>query len=75
MAMIRVTIGSTTESKSIIVPDTSTVEQLFKDNNIVTANCSVSLNSNPVKDLSKTLAQLGATEDSYLFAVFNSKNA
>lgn len=73
--MIRVTIGSTTESKSVIVQDTSTVEQLFKDHNISTANCSITLNSAPVKDARKTLAELGATEDSYLFAVFNSKNA
>ena len=75
MAMIKVTLGSTTESKTVIVPDSTVVAQLFREHNISTASCTVTLNSAPVKDLNKTLKELGAPEESFLFAVFNSKNA
>lgn len=73
--MINLTIGTNTTRRTIIVPKNSTIDQIVADNQISIANCTLTLNGSPLMDqeTSKTLEELGATEESMLIAVVKSK--
>lgn len=75
MSVINLTIGTNTTRKVIVVPDTTTVEQIIRDNEVSTSNCTLTLNGSSLSsdEYSMTLADLDATPDSMLIAIVASK--
>ncbi len=75
MAMIKVTAGNTTSSRDVVVDSETTIRNFLNANNIATAGCTVTLDSEPVFDLDATFDELGIEDECFLFSVVNSKNA
>lgn len=75
MSMIKVTVGTTTNTKSVVVDSSTVIEDLLNAQNISTAGCTVTLDSAKVTDLKQSLEEAGAGEECFLFSIVNSKNA
>lgn len=72
---IKVTFGTTTSYSSKLVSSSTKVSDFLQSNNIPTAGATVQLDGAPVRDLDKTFAELGVTEECTLFSIVNAKNA
>lgn len=60
MSVINLTIGTNTTRKVIVVPDTTTVDQIIRDNEVSTSNCTLTLNGSSLSsdEYGMTLADL-----------------
>lgn len=75
MAMIKVTAGSTTSTKTKVVDSNTNIKLFLQEQNIATEGCSVSLDSVPLRNLDLTFEEAGAGEECFLFSIVNAKNA
>lgn len=76
MAMIKVIGGTTTSTFEEIYDDNTTVAQVLEQKNVSTYGATITANTQPVSDYSKTLKEVArGSNELFLFAIVNSKNA
>lgn len=75
--IIKVTIGTNTERKSITVDNNETVKNVLANNDVNHQSCVVHLDGLPltVAELNSTFADLNITDECTLLAVVKASNA
>ena len=75
--MIKVTVGCNTQRKQVIVPESSTLNEIFKNNDIDTSVGAAMLDGVPIRasEINMTLAELGVTDACYLIVTAKSDGA
>ena len=71
----QVKISTGSSRVTVLVDGATTIAKVLDDNKIPTEGCTVSVNSVPCMDLSRTLDQCTSEESVFLTAVVNTKNA
>lgn len=75
--IIKVTIGTNTERKTVTIDNSTTIKSVLADNNVSHSSCVVHLDGIPlnVAELNSTFADLNITEECSLLAVVKASNA
>lgn len=75
--MLKITVGSNTNRKTIMVPEDYTIQQVLEENDINYATGQTSLNGCLLQpgDMYKTFAEMGVTGAGYLVNVAKMDNA
>lgn len=75
--MIKLTLGTNTSRKEIIVEETKTVKELLVENDIPLGVGTISLNGVPLTttEINSTLKQLDVQDRAFLVSVVKSDNA
>lgn len=75
--MIKVTLGTNTQRKTVIVPPDTTLRTVLEDNEVNYAATNVHLDGVALQpgDMDKTFAEIGIKESCYLIAVVKADNA
>ncbi len=75
--MIRVTVGTNTSRKNVIVDENTTLRKVLEDNEIDYSRANVNLDGASLNpgDMDKTFATLGITETCFLIASIKQDNA
>lgn len=74
---IRVTVGTNTSRKNVIVDNSTTLRRVLEDNEIDYSRANVNLDGASLNpgDMDKTFAELGITESCFLIASIKQDNA
>lgn len=75
--MIRVTVGTNTSRKNVIVDESTTLRKVLEDNEIDYSRANVNLDGASLNpgDMDKSFATLGITETCFLIASIKQDNA
>jgi hypothetical protein len=75
--MIRVTVGTNTTRKNVIVEESTTLRKVLEDNNVDYSRANVNLDGASLNpgDMDKSFATLGITESCFLIASIKQDNA
>ena len=75
--MVRVTVGTNTSRKNVIVDENTTLRKVLEDNQIDYSRANVNLDGASLNpgDMDKTFATLGITETCFLIASIKQDNA
>lgn len=75
--MVRVTIGTNTSRKNIIVEESTTLREALESNNIDYSRANVNLDGASLNpgDMDKSFADLGIVENCFLIASIKQDNA
>lgn len=75
--MIRVTVGTNTTRKNVIVEENTTLRKVLEDNNVDYSRANVNLDGASLNpgDMDKSFATLGITESCFLIASIKQDNA
>lgn len=75
--MIRVTVGTNTTRKNVIVEESTTLRRVLEDNNVDYSRANVNLDGASLNpgDMDKSFATLGITESCFLIASIKQDNA
>jgi hypothetical protein len=75
--MIRVTVGTNTSRKNVIVDENTTLRKVLEDNEIDYSRANVNLDGASLNpgDMDKSFATLGITETCFLIASIKQDNA
>ena len=75
--MIRVTVGTNTSRKNVIVDENTTLRKVLEDNEIDYSRANVNLDGASLNpgDMDKSFATLGITENCFLIASIKQDNA
>ena len=76
--MITVTIGTNLDRKEVLIdPETKTIKDLFRENNIAYERATNYLDGCPINaaQINQTLAQLNVTSDCTILSVIKNDNA
>lgn len=75
--MIRVTVGTNTNRKNVVVDETATLRQVLENNEIDYSRANVNLDGASLNagDMDKSFADLGITENCFLIASVKQDNA
>lgn len=75
--MIRVTVGTNTSRKNVVVDETATLRQVLENNEIDYSRANVNLDGASLNagDMDKSFADLGITENCFLIASVKQDNA
>lgn len=74
---IRVTVGTNTSRKNVIVDNSKTLREVLEENEIDYSRANVNLDGASLNpgDMDKTFAELGITENCFLIASIKQDNA
>lgn len=75
--MIRVTVGTNTSRKNVVVDEATTLRQVLESNEIDYSRANVNLDGASLNagDMDKSFADLGITENCFLIASVKQDNA
>lgn len=75
--MVRVTVGTNTSRKNVIVDENTTLRKVLEDNQIDYSRANVNLDGASLNpgDMDKSFAALGITENCFLIASIKQDNA
>jgi len=75
--MIKVTLGSNCERKQVVVPETTTVKEVFQNNNVDYMTGAIFLDGAPITggQMNMTLAELHVSDSCYLIVTVKSDGA
>lgn len=77
MSMIKVTVGTNTSRNTVIVPETTTLREIFEENNIEYSNALVTLDGCNLQagSMDMSLEELNIAESCFLIASIKQDNA
>lgn len=75
--MIRVSINTNTQRKTVVVPSTTVIKAILEENSIDYAGATVHMDGCPlsVQEMNSTLRELGVIETAILSSVMKADNA
>jgi len=75
--MIRVTVGTNTSRKNVVVDETTTLRRVLEDNDVDYSRANVNLDGASLNpgDMDKSFSDLGITENCFLIASIKQDNA